>query len=188
MATEPTVPYLPADLAEPEEVVSLVRSRRGGRLLNLDRVLLHSPAYAQGWSALFDTVRGSSFSLDPALKELVICGVAVLNGAQYEWEHHAPPFLKAGGSQQQLDELRRILEGGASEQELQQCEVFSELERDAIRLTVEMTRNVSPPQNLMQSLRESLGPQRLVELTGSIAAYNMVSRFLVAMNISTEGE
>ena len=138
---------------------------------------------------MFEAVRGSNLSLDPALKELAICGVAVLNGAEYEWVHHAPPFLKAGGSQQQLDALRQLLVSSeAPPYPSSDPEIFSELERDAIQLTVEMTRGISPSPELMRKLREALGHQALVELTGSIAAYNMVSRFLVAMNITTEGE
>lgn len=123
--------------------------------------------------------------LDPKLKELAICGVAVLNGAQYEWEHHAPPFLAAGGTQQQLDALWGIRHGTLCSD----TGVFSPLELDAIQLTVEMTREVavSSP-GLLRRLREALGERQLVELVGSISSYNMVSRFLVAMNISTEGE
>ena len=43
----PRIPVVAdADLA-PADVVSAIRQRRGGGLLNLDRMLLNSPAYAQ---------------------------------------------------------------------------------------------------------------------------------------------
>ena len=42
----PRLPYVPLDIAEPKEVVAAVRARRGGTLLNLDRILLHSPPVA----------------------------------------------------------------------------------------------------------------------------------------------
>ena len=32
----PTIPYLPADLAEPREIVDVIRARRGGTLQHLD--------------------------------------------------------------------------------------------------------------------------------------------------------
>ena len=47
----PRIPYQPADLTEPVDIVSAIRARRGGSLLNLDRMLLHSPAYAKGWNS-----------------------------------------------------------------------------------------------------------------------------------------
>ena len=46
----PRIPYLPADIAEPAELVAAIRKRRGGELINLDRLLLYSPPVAAGWN------------------------------------------------------------------------------------------------------------------------------------------
>lgn len=89
--------YVAADVAEPAELVAAIRARRGGRLLNLDRMLLHSPALAAGWNAYLRAVR-NELSLDPLLRELAMCAVASLNGADYEFIHHAPEFRAAGGT------------------------------------------------------------------------------------------
>src|SRR5690606_10326538 len=48
----PRIPYQPADLAEPAEVVDAIRQRRGGELLELDRMLLHSAPLAARWNAM----------------------------------------------------------------------------------------------------------------------------------------
>jgi len=37
------IPFVPKDLDEPRELVEAIKSRRGGELLALDRMLLHSP-------------------------------------------------------------------------------------------------------------------------------------------------
>jgi hypothetical protein len=61
---ERIVPYTDAELlaavCSPEQLqmVEQIRARRGGRLLNLDRMLLHSPPVASGWNALFGKIRG----------------------------------------------------------------------------------------------------------------------------------
>jgi alkylhydroperoxidase family enzyme len=99
------IPYLPADLREPADLVDAIRARRGGRLLNLDRMLLYSPPLAAGWNAHLRAVR-TQLELDPKLRELAICAVAALNGADYEFVHHAPEFLAAGGSEHQLPRWR----------------------------------------------------------------------------------
>jgi hypothetical protein len=66
---------------------------------------------------------------------------------------------------------------------------FDALEMDIIQLTIEMTKYVKTSPELMRKLHESLGSHAaLVEITGVIAGYNMVSRFLVAMDINAEGE
>ncbi|MFZ9525894.1 MAG: carboxymuconolactone decarboxylase family protein, partial [Burkholderiaceae bacterium] len=91
----PHIPYLPEDLKEPADVVDAIRKRRGGELLHLDRMLLHSPAFARGWNVFLGAVR-TELSLSPKLRELSMCTVAVLNGAEYEFVQHAPLFIKAG--------------------------------------------------------------------------------------------
>jgi alkylhydroperoxidase family enzyme len=176
------IPYTALDLEEPKELVDAIRARRGGRLLNLDRMLLHSPAFAKGWNAFLGEVR-NGLDLPPRLRELAICTVAILNGADYEFHHHAPEFIKAGGSAQQLACLR---EAGAA---AAKSPLFDTRERAVIGLTVEMTRNANATdQTFAQALAALEIRQHLVELVGVIATYNMVSRFLVALRIEPENQ
>jgi hypothetical protein len=46
-----------------------------------------------------------------------------------------------------------------------------------------MTRDITVPDPLFVSLQTEFGAQDLVELVATVAAYNMVSRFLVALQI-----
>jgi alkylhydroperoxidase family enzyme len=177
--SERLIPYQPADLREPAEIVAAVRQRRGGVLLNLDRMLLHSPPYASGWNGFLKEVR-ENLELDYRLRELAMCGVAVLNGAEYEFIHHAPEYLKAGGSAEQVEGIRRLGEPDYRK------ELFSPIEQDALELTLAMTREIKVPQSLMRRLQASLGNRQLVELVGVIATYNMVSRFLIALDVTPE--
>jgi alkylhydroperoxidase family enzyme len=49
-----------------------------------------------------------------------------------------------------------------------------------------MTRNITVADTTMARVRAILPDQQVVELVGTIAAYNMVSRFLVATGIEVE--
>ena len=80
----------------PQELVEAVRARRGGKLINLDRVLLWSEPIARGWNHYLGNVR-TQLSGSNKLRELGVCTVALLTGATYEYHHHAPEYLKAGG-------------------------------------------------------------------------------------------
>jgi alkylhydroperoxidase family enzyme len=173
------VPYQPLDLKEPADLVEAIRQRRGGDLINLDRMLLHSAPFAKGWNAFLGEVR-NNLGLDPKLRELAMCGVAVINGAEYEFIHHAPVFLAAGGSEAQVAGMRQIGQNKLP------VGLFAPLEEDAIELTIQMTKQVQVSQDLMGRLQDLLGTQHLVELVGVIATYNMVSRFLVALNVTPE--
>ena len=53
------IPYRPDADPGPQPLVDALRMRRpGGKLLNLDRMLLNSPPFAQGWNAMFAAIRG----------------------------------------------------------------------------------------------------------------------------------
>jgi alkylhydroperoxidase family enzyme len=174
------IPQVPDEQLGPPEIVAAIRKRRGGTLLNLDRMLLNSPAYAVGWNGFLGAIR-NGLSLDAKLRELAICAVAVLNRAHYELNQHAPEFLHAGGSQAQLDALDDV---GAA---IRNTVLFDAAERTTLALTREMTLQVHVSDACFQNVRAVLPePRQQVELVGTIAAYNMVSRFLVALNVEPE--
>lgn len=176
------IPYLSADLLEPTDTVAVIRARRGGELLLLDRMLLHSPPLALGWNALLDAVR-SRLTLEPRLRELAICAVGVLNGAEYEIDQHAGPFRQAGGTDRQLDALRDW-DQAVGHRAVDNTALFDSTERAVLDLVRVMTLDVQVPDQTLGAVRAALGSdQQVVELVGVIATYNMVSRFLVALGV-----
>ena len=176
------LPYVSDEQAMPAELVAAIRARRGGALLNLDRMLLHSPALARGWNAHLGAVR-SGLGLAPRLRELAICAVARLTGAEYEFEQHLPMFLQAGGAAAAAEALTDVTAAAGDTLH------FDAEERAALRLTLEMTRQVKVSEATFTAMRAALGDERqLVELVGVIATYNMVSRFLVALGVDSAGE
>ncbi len=179
----PRLPYKTDEEAGPADLVASIRQRRGGRLANLDRVLLHSPAFARGWGEMMPRVR-NELALAPLLKELAMCAVAALNDAEYEFHHHGPLYLQAGGTQAQLDALRAI---GRDPAAGDLAGRFDPLQRAALQLSIEMTRDVKVSDATFAATREALGDDgHLFELVGVIAAYNMVSRILVALEVGVE--
>ncbi|MFK7962844.1 MAG: DsbA family protein [Burkholderiaceae bacterium] len=177
----PRLPYQPTDLAEPAELVKAVRERRGGELLELDRMLLHSPALTQGWNQYLGAVR-TQLSLDKKIGEMVICTVAILNGAEFEFGQHAPLFIKEGGTQTQSEALSQ------PDKAAENTDLFEPTELAALKLCIEMTRHVRVNDQTIATLREQMNDQAVVELVATIAAYNMVSRFLVALNIHDQSQ
>lgn len=175
----PRIPYRSEDITEPAPLVEAIRARRGGRLLHLDRMLLHSPPLAQGWNAFLKAVR-TELALDPRLRELAMCAVASLNGANYEFHHHAPEFLRAGGTASQVRALER------PESALAREDLFDPVALAVLRLTIEMTRQVEVGDATFAAVLDALGERGTVELAGVIAVYNMVSRFLVALAVEPE--
>lgn len=168
MRIPPIPPGSRPELAAQEAAIAAER----GRVSPLYQVLLNSPPIAQGWEQLLTAVRNRS-SLPPDLREMVILRVAVLNRAPYEFEAHVPHALKAGASEEKVAALRQLVLGA----------VFSEVERNVLALTDAMTREIEVPSDLFDSVKMHFTDQQMIDLTVTIAAYNMVSRFLVAMQI-----
>jgi alkylhydroperoxidase family enzyme len=60
---------------------------------------------------------------------------------------------------------------------------FTEEEVQLLTLTDYMTRDIQVPAELMAQMTKHYTPEMVVEVVATVAAYNMVSRFLVALNI-----
>jgi 4-carboxymuconolactone decarboxylase len=151
-----------------------IRSERGGEIDLLYRALLNSPAIASGWERMLTAVRNRT-DVPADLRELIILRVAVLNRAAYEFAVHAPLARAAGVPDAKIDALTRFPE--AEDQ-------FTDDEKLVLTLTDRMTVDIEVPDALMDRLGARFGPQGIVEVVATVAAYNMVSRFLVAVNIT----
>lgn len=165
------LPY--ADLNHPDvqPLAERIVAERGS-VLHLYQMLLHSPPAAQGWLTYLTAIR-QQCSLSGALRELVIMRVAVLNGASYEADQHAPIALKEGITQAQLDAL----------DEWEHSDRFDAVQRAVLAFTDAMTRHVQVPDAVFEAVRAVMAPRELVELGATVAAYNMVSRFLEAFQV-----
>ena len=171
----PRIPYKTDAEAGPPDLVAAIRKRRGGRLGALDRLLLYSPPFATGWNEMMGRVR-NELDVPMPLRELAMCAVAVLNRAEYELHHHGPIFLAQGGTQAQLDALRKLPAIDEAP--------FDPTQRAVLHLALEMTRDVEVADATFSAAQRALGDDRhLFELIGVIAAYNMVSRILVAVGV-----
>ena len=113
------------------------------------------------------------------MRELAICVVARLTGAEYEFHHHAPELKKAGATDAQLASLADPDAATTSDQ-------FDDLQREVIRFAIASTRDVQIPDPVFESLKQRMSASDVIELVAVTAAYNMVARFLVALQITPE--
>jgi len=164
-----------ADVGRPEirPLVERIERERSS-LPNLYRMLLNSPPVAEGWLGYLTAIRQQS-GLSPTLREMLILRVAVLNQADYEFEQHLPIALRAGCSEAQVAGLKTgdfaPLDTG---------------ERAAMAYCDEMTRDIRVRDATFAAVRQAFDDKEIVEITATVAAYNMVSRFLEAIRIDHE--
>ncbi|KAK8049201.1 carboxymuconolactone decarboxylase [Apiospora phragmitis] len=176
-----------ATSAENMQIIERVRARRAPRPLQpLDLALLHAPPVADGWNSFLGAVRTRT-TLPASVRELAISRVAVVNGAWYEWAHHAPLAADAGVSQRALDEIVKGRPGeladGAVTPEEREAVGLGAAEWAVLRVTDEMTRNVRVRDETFAELRKHFNEREVVEVVATVSAYNCVSRFLVALDV-----
>jgi AhpD family alkylhydroperoxidase len=164
---EPARPGVSDDARNVE--AAILKSR--GEITPLYRILLNSPAVCAGWEQLLTAIRQKT-TLSPRLRELIILRIAVINRADYEFKAHVPFARKAGLSDAELEALSR---GDTSR--------LTDTEQLALDYTDAMTTEIHVADALFARVKAAFDAQGVVELTATIAAYNMVSRFLAALDV-----
>jgi len=182
------LPYVPnpPNAATPEEqaIVERIQARRAPRPLQpLDLTLLHSPPVADGWNSFLGAIRTKTL-LTQDVREIAISRVAVVNRAWYEWAHHAPLAEQGGVSKEGMEVVKRegalrLVGEGADEKP----EALTEKQWAVTCFTDEMTRDVQVRDETFARLRELFSEREVVEIVATIACYNCVSRFLVALDV-----
>ena len=165
------IPYADCSSEAVRPLAERIIAERGS-ILHLYQMLMHSTPIAQGWLGYLTAIRQQS-SLPGALRELIIMRVALLNNAPYEAQQHAPIALQEGMTQVQLDALQAWEHSGA----------FADDECAVLAYTDAMTRSVQVPEAVFAAVSALFPPAQIVEITATVAAYNMVSRFLEALQI-----
>lgn len=170
------VPYADEDSGpEIKALAARIRAERGGQMLNLYRMLLNSPPLAEGWLALLTAIRQKT-KLRGEFRELAILRVALVNGADYEYKVHVPFALQEGVTQAQIDALAAWHE----------APVYTDAQRAVLAYTDAMTSEVHVAGAVFDALRPHFDARELVELTATVAGYNLVSRFLEALEVDPE--
>ena len=164
------------DHPELSELIARISGARGGRLLNIYRMMLHSPPIAGAWLDFNSAVRFRT-DVDGQTRELAVMRVAMLNGVDYIVRAHAPVYaVKEGLTAAQVDALANWSES----------KLFSDRHRALLAYVDAMTRDIDVPDGVFAQLRQHYGERQVVELTVLIGAYNMHTRVLKALRIDPE--
>lgn len=164
------------DAADSAEFIEKVRSGRRGNLLNIYRLLLHSPPLASAWFDLLNAVRWKT-TLDGRLREIVIIRIAYVNDGQYCLVQHIPALALVDGVT--LAECDALADWRATS-------LFSESERAALAFTDAMTRDIRVPDDVFADVRRHFDERQIVELSVLIGAYNMHTRVQEALKLDPE--
>jgi 4-carboxymuconolactone decarboxylase len=164
------------DYPELANLIAKIRGARGGRLINIYRLMLHSPALAEAWFTLNQAVRYKT-EIDGQCRELAVIRIALLNGVDYVLQAHGPVYaLKEGLTPEQVKALAVW----------ERSDLFSDKERALLAYVDTITREIEVPEPVFAALKPYFNDRQIVEVTMLISAYNMLTRFLKALRVDPE--
>ena len=118
-----------------------------------------------------------------------LCRVAAWNTSAYEWAHHEPLARAAGMTVDQLSYLRQVPASRRLNETLAPKKgLFSPQQSAVLALVDHSTINVKVPKNVFEEAKDYFDDKVLAEIMITCAAYNMVSRFLVGMDVLNASE
>jgi alkylhydroperoxidase family enzyme len=164
------------DHPELADAIERYRAGRRGKLINIYRMLLNSPALAESWFNHSNAVRWKT-TLDGRLREIIIIRMGHLAKSQYVLRQHVPSLALAEGLS--LEECAALADWGAST-------FFSARERAALAYADTMTRDIAVPDAVFAEVKRHFDARATVELTVLIGTYNMNARVLQALELDLE--
>lgn len=141
---------------------------------NIFRVLSHQPEVLRGFMSLGGRLLQRGL-LDPRVRELVICAVAVNLGCDYEWSHH----VRAARDEGVTDDELRAVRG-------RKVETLGEAERTAIRYALAVESKAVTDADVDELRRLGLSDPQIVELTILAGFYGMTARLLISMDVAID--
>jgi alkylhydroperoxidase family enzyme len=164
------------DHPELADLIGKLKGGRGGRLLNVYKLLLNSPTLANTWFDHVSAVRWQT-QLDGQTRELAIIRIGILNRVQYVLAQHVPAYaLQEGLTLEQCDALK----------DWRPSALFDARQRAVLAFTDAMTLDVQVPTDVFDGLRPHFTDQQIVELSVLVGTYNMHTRVLQALEIDLE--
>jgi alkylhydroperoxidase family enzyme len=173
----PRIPYADLDADDATRAIAASASwSRGGKVLNLYRMLLNEPSLADSWLRLGTHLRYHG-RLDHLTRELAICLVATRTSSTYELHHHAPIAIAAGAPAHQVESLGTWSAEPRWTQRQRAMFAFV----DAV-----VAGEVTDPQ--LAEVARHWDKAEVVELAALTSYYLAVSRFLQATGVETEDD
>jgi len=161
----------------PELAAEIARIKGArGRLINVYKLLLHSPTVCMAWFEHIGAIRWKT-KLAPRLREIAIVRIASVARYAYALNQHVPSIAVADGVS--LEECEALKDWRASG-------FFSEAERAALAYVDAMIAAPEVPDAVFDAVRKHYGEREVVELTVLVGTYIMHNRVTTALRIDLE--
>jgi 4-carboxymuconolactone decarboxylase len=164
------------DHPELAPLIDRIKAGRRGGLLNVYKLLLHSPPLAETWLDHVGAVRWKT-ALSGRLRELLVIRIARVNGIEYVLNQHIPALAIAEGVT--LAECEAL-------KDWRKASLFSPAERAALAYADTMVLQTAVPDEIFDDLRRHYDARAIVEISVLVGTYLMHNRVMKALAIDLE--
>lgn len=154
---------------------TLDRTSRGLGVLNVFKVMAHSPELMTSWWQMM-TVLFTRLELPARDRELAILRLFQIKGGAYGFAHHVRMGKQAGLTDEQIADLSFH----------QGSPYFDDHDRMVLRYTDAVTTLDPGAPVIAEQVKRSIGERQLVELTFCIANWNLMAHVLEPLQIDME--
>ena len=164
------------DHPELAELIGTIKAGRRGELLNIYKLLLHSPPLAATWLEHVGAVRWKT-RLDGRIRELAIIRIAHLNRIAYVLQQHVPALALADGVTLEECEALADWRGG---------KFFDARERAVLAYADAMVGGPEVADAMFEDVKRHFSEREILELTVLIGTYIMHNRVFNALKVDLD--
>ncbi len=160
------------------ELAAEIAKIKGGRgaLINIYKLLLHSPAVCMNWFEHIGAIRWKT-KLSPRLREIAIVRIAQAARYGYALQQHIPGIAVPDGVS--LEECNALKDWKPSP-------FFNEAERAALAYVDAIIAGPEVPDDVFNAVRKHYSEREVVELTVLAGTYIMHNRVFTALRVDLE--
>jgi alkylhydroperoxidase family enzyme len=160
------------------ELAAEIGKIKGGRgaLINIYKLLLHSPAMCMTWFEFIGAIRWKT-RLTPRLREIAIVRIASAMRYPYAMQQHVPRIAVPDGVS--LEECEAL-------KDWRRSKFFNEAERAVLAYVDAMLASPDVPDDVFNAVRKHYSEREVVELSVLVGTYMMHNRVFTALRVDLE--
>lgn len=149
---------------------------RGDQTIDVFKTCLRHTELCRNWMPFTRYILGTSSTLTPRDRELLILRTSALSKADYDWGHHVPAARRAGLSDA---EIARVARGPAAPG-------WSDFDRLLLTAADELHRDQFITEATWKSLAGRYNERQMMDAIFTVGQYTMVSMFLNSASVQLE--
>jgi AhpD family alkylhydroperoxidase len=149
---------------------------RGDQTIDVFKTCLRHTELCRNWMPFTRYVLGTTSTLPPRDRELLILRTSALSRADYDWGHHVPAAKRAGLSEEEIARIAKGPEAGG----------WSAFDATLLRAAGELHRDQFITDRTWTELAKRYNERQLMDAIFTVGQYTMVSMFLNSASVQRE--